>query len=77
MFVPPEQFDASVVTAIHKLKNPLSVIITTSDAIFSITDLTPEELYEYLKQIRTTAYKMDEIIDSLTLHPELCEAAAP
>jgi signal transduction histidine kinase len=72
-----KSLDAPVSTTIHKLKNPLSVIITTSEAIFSITDLTPEELYEYLKQIRTTAYKMDEIIDSLTFHPELRKADAP
>jgi signal transduction histidine kinase len=71
-----EELDASVSTAIHKLKNPLSVIITTSNAIFDITDLTPEELYEYLQQIRSTAHKMDEIINGLLIHSETHRAEA-
>lgn len=72
-----EESETCVSSAIHKLKRPLSVIITTSNAIFDITDLTPEELYEYLQQIRSTAYKMDEIIDNIMLHPDVRKADMP
>ena len=62
--------EAGAHAAIHNLKSPLSVIIRTSNAIFNITDLTPEELYEYLKQIRSSADKMDEIVNSLLLRSD-------
>lgn len=65
-----ESLDAAD-NVLHKLRSPLSVIIRTSNAIFDITDLTPEELYEYLQQIRSSAYKMHEIIDHLPPHSEV------
>ncbi len=52
-------------TVAHNLKNPLSVIILTSDAITDIIDLTPQELQDYMQQIRSTAYKMNDTIDNL------------
>lgn len=58
-------------TVIHELKNPLSVILRTSNAIFDISDLTSEELHEYLRQIRSSAYKMHEIIDKTVLPAEV------
>jgi signal transduction histidine kinase len=59
------EMEACVSVVRHKLKRPLDVILATSNAIFNVTDLTSEELYEYLRQIRANAYKMDEIINSL------------
>ena len=59
------EMEACVSVVRHKLKGPLAAILATSEAIFNVTDLTPEELYEYLRQIRANAYKMDEIINSL------------
>ncbi len=64
-------------TIAHDLKEPLSVILATSDAIFHITDLTPEELRAYLLQIESTAHTMDDIIDNLLLLSELGEVAVP
>lgn len=64
-------------TIAHDLKDPLSVIIATSDAIFHISDLTDEELRAYLHQIRSTAYKMDDMIDNILLLSEVEEAYVP
>lgn len=61
----------------HDLKDPLSVILATTDAIFHITDLTPEELRAYLMQIHLTAQTMDETIDNMLLLSELGEAEPP
>ena len=72
-----QELTSFVHTVAHNLKDPLSVIIGTSDAIFHITDLTPEELRAYLQQIRSTAYKMDSMIDNLLLLSELGEVDAP
>ena len=64
-------------TVAHNLKDPLSVIIGTSDAILHISDLTPEELRAYLEQIQATARTMDDIIDNLLLLAEIEEALVP
>ena len=64
-------------TVAHDLKDPLSVILATSDAIFHITDLTPEELRAYLLQIQSTAHAMDDMIDNLLLLAELDDAHVP
>ncbi|MGE5072253.1 MAG: sensor histidine kinase [Anaerolineae bacterium] len=61
-------------TVAHDLKDPLAVIIATSDAIFHITDLTSEELYAYLQQIRSTAREMNGLIDHLLLFSEVSDA---
>jgi signal transduction histidine kinase len=64
-------------TVAHNLKDPLSVILATTDAIFHITDLTPEELRAYLMQIHSTAQAMDDMLDNLLLLSELGEVDVP
>lgn len=64
-------------TVAHNLKNPISVIILTSDAISEIGDLTREELIDYMKEIRTTAYSMDDTVDNLLLLSEVRKVDVP
>lgn len=64
-------------TVAHNLKDPLSVILATTDAIFHITDLTPEEVRAYLMQIHATAQAMDDMIDNMLLLSELGEVEPP
>jgi signal transduction histidine kinase len=64
-------------TVAHNLKDPLSVILATTDAILHITDLTPEELRAYLMQIHSTAQAMDEMVDNMLLLSELGEVEPP
>ncbi|MGD0879316.1 MAG: HAMP domain-containing sensor histidine kinase [Anaerolineales bacterium] len=61
----------------HDLKDPLTVMIVTSDLISDIPNLTRNELKEYLEQIRFTAYDMNRIIDNLLLFAEVSKAEAP
>jgi two-component system sensor histidine kinase/response regulator len=61
----------------HDLKEPLSVMILTSNVITDIPDLTSEELKEYLQQIGLTASEMKRIITSLLLFAEVSRAQAP
>ncbi len=65
------ELDAYAHTVAHDLKNPLTVIASTSDLILHIPDMTRRELKDYLKQIRTVAFEMDEIIDNLLLLSEV------
>jgi|SRR5271157_514213 len=51
----------------HDLKDPLAVVVITSDLIADVPDLTRQELKEHMRQIRSTAYKMNKIIDNLLL----------
>lgn len=64
-------------TVAHNLKDPLAVIIGTSDAILRISDLTQEELHAYLQQIQATARTMDDMIDNLLLLSELADVRVP
>jgi signal transduction histidine kinase len=64
-------------TVAHDLKDPLAVIIATSDAIFHISDLTAEELYAYIQQIRSTAQDMNDLIDCLLVFSEVSAAEFP
>ena len=64
-------------TVAHDLKDALSVIIGTSDAIVHISDLTPDELQAYLQQIQLAAHAMDDMIDGLLLLSEVGEAQVP
>ncbi len=64
-------------TVAHNLKDPLSVIIGTSDAIFHISDLTPEELRAYLQQILSTAHNMNDMIDNLLLLSDVGDVHVP
>lgn len=61
------ELEASASMAAHDLKQPLSVIILISNLITTIPDLTGDELKEYLGQIKSTAYKMDTIINTRLL----------
>jgi signal transduction histidine kinase len=61
----------------HDLKDPLTIMIVTSDLISDVSDLTNQELKEYLQQIRFSAYDMNRIIDNLLLFAEVSKAEAP
>jgi two-component system sensor histidine kinase/response regulator len=61
----------------HDLKDPLAALIVTSDLITHVPDLTRKELKESLKQIKSTAYEMTRIIDSLLLLAEVDKGDAP
>lgn len=61
------ELEASASVAAHDLKQPLSVIILISNLITAIPDLTGDELKDYLGQIKSTAYKMDTIINTRLL----------
>jgi two-component system, sensor histidine kinase and response regulator len=61
----------------HDLKDPLALLVLTSDLITDVHDLTRQELEEYLQQIRSTAYEMDSIINNLLLFAEVSKADAP
>ncbi len=71
------ELDAYAHTVAHNLKNPLTVIITTSDVITDISNLTRKELKEFTEQIRSTAFQMNTIIDNLLLLAEVRKADAP
>jgi len=64
-------------TVAHDLKEPLSTIILTSNLINKIPDLTRQELQEYLGQIRSTAYQMNTIINTLLLFAKVSKENAP
>jgi signal transduction histidine kinase len=72
-----EELEAYAHTIAHDLKNPLAIIIGSSDAIRFITDLKPEELQDFIQQIQSTAYEMNAIIDNLLLLSEVRKVDAP
>jgi two-component system, sensor histidine kinase and response regulator len=72
-----KELDAYASTVAHDLKEPLAVMILTANVITRVTDLTFEELQEYLQQIRSNAYQMNTIIDSLLLFAKVSRAEAP
>jgi len=59
----------------HNLKDPLTVMIVTSDLITDIPDLTHQELRENMQQIRSTAYEMNSIINNLLLFAKVPHVA--
>lgn len=61
----------------HDLKDPLAVVVITSDLIADIPDLTRRELKEHMQQIRSTAYEMNKIIDNLLLLALVQKAEVP
>jgi two-component system, sensor histidine kinase and response regulator len=61
----------------HDLKDPLTVLIVTSDLINKIPDLTGQELKDDLEQIRFIAYEMNSIINNLLLFAEENAVEAP
>lgn len=72
-----DELDAYAHTVAHDLKNPLAVIIATGDVINHVTDLSRGELQEFLLQMKSTAYQMNTIIDSLLLLSEVRKVDAP
>ena len=65
-----EELAAYAHSVAHNLKNPLSVLVITSDLLTDIPDLPRKELNEYLDQIRSVAYEMNSIVDNLLLLSE-------
>src|SRR5271157_749075 len=61
----------------HDLKDPLAVVVITSDLIADVPDLTRQELKEHMRQIRSTAYEMNRIIDNLLLLALVSKAEVP
>ena len=61
----------------HDLKEPLTVLILTTDLIKDVRDLTSEELNECLLQIKSTAYEMRSIVKNLLLFSQVTRAEAP
>jgi signal transduction histidine kinase len=72
-----EELDAYDHTVAHNLKNPLTVIISTADVITEIDNLTHQELVDFTRQIRSTAYEMNGIIDNLLLLAEVRKTEVP
>ena len=72
-----EELDAYAHTVAHNLKNPLSVIITAADVINEVADLSHRELKDFLLQIKTTAFEMDNIVDNLLLLSEVRKVESP
>jgi signal transduction histidine kinase len=72
-----EELDAFAHTVAHNLKNPLCVIIAAGDVINGVSDLTRKEQREFLQQIKSTAFEMDNIIDNLLLLAEVRKVDAP
>jgi len=72
-----EELDAYDHTVAHNLKNPLTVIIASAEAITDIGDLTRAEQKEFMDQIKSTAFEMNSIIDNLLLLSELRKAETP
>jgi two-component system, sensor histidine kinase and response regulator len=61
----------------HDLKDPLAVLVVTSDLITDIPNLTPHELEDYLQQIKSTAYEMNAIIKNLLYFAEVSRTDVP
>ncbi len=72
-----EELNAYAHTVAHDLKNPLAAIIAASDVITEVTDLSHKELREYLKGIKTTAFEMNDIIESLMLLAQVRQEEVP
>lgn len=72
-----QELHAYARTVAHDLKDPLTVIIGSSDVMTRVGDLTPQEWKEWLRQIKSTAFDMNSIIDNLLLLAEVRQAEAP
>ena len=64
-------------TVAHDLKEPLTVLTMNADLMKDIPDLTVEEWREYRLQIKSTAYEMKSIINSLLLFAQVSKSEAP
>lgn len=72
-----KELEAYALTVAHDLKEPLAVMILTSNLISKIPDLPRDELMEYLQEIKSTAYQMNTIINALLLFARVGSAEAP
>jgi two-component system, sensor histidine kinase and response regulator len=72
-----QELEAYAHMVAHDLKDPLAVLVVTSDLIHDIPDLTRQELEESVQQIRTTAYEMNAIINNLLFFAEVGRAEVP
>ena len=72
-----EELKAYAHSVAHALKNPLAVLVVTAGAIDGITDLSPRELQEYTRQIKSTAFEMSSLISALLLLSEAEMADRP
>lgn len=72
-----DELDAYAHTVAHDLKNPMTIIIAACDVMSHVSDLAPEEVTEFLQQIRSTSYEMNTIIDNLLLLSEIRKVDAP
>ncbi len=61
----------------HDLKEPLTALIINVDLIDHISNLTRDELKEYLRQIEATAWGMNRIVNNLLLFAEVSKAEVP
>lgn len=72
-----EELESYASMLAHDLKEPLAVMVLTANLINKITDLSRDELREYLQQIKSTAYQMNTTINSLLLFAKVSRAEAP
>jgi signal transduction histidine kinase len=72
-----KELEAYATTVAHDLKEPLSILILTSNLITKIHDMPRDELKEYLLQIKSTAYQMNAIISALLFFAKVSRAEAP
>lgn len=71
-----DELDAFAHTVAHDLKNPLATLIVAVD-VLSGTDVRPEELPEFLQDLKSTAYRMNRIIDNLLLLAQVRKSDMP
>lgn len=72
-----KDLEAYAITVAHDLKEPLSVLVLTSNLITKIPDMSHDELKEYLQQIKFTAYQMNTTINALLLFAKVSRVEAP
>ena len=71
-----KELDAYAHVVAHDIKDPLAIIVMSSDLINSIPDIPRDELTEYVQEIRSTAYEINRIVDNLLLFAEVREVQA-
>jgi len=72
-----KELDAYASTVAHDLRDPLYAILLISNLITNTPDLTQAEWKNYLKQITSTAYQMNTIINNLLLFAKLSNTETP
>lgn len=72
-----KELEAYASTVAHDLKEPLAVMILTTNLINKIPDMPRDELKQYLAQIKSTAYRMNTIIATMLLFAKVSKSEAP